>query len=122
MASSTSPGWSRPSAGPRGTTSWTTSSPVPLGKRRRTPASVSALSPSLRSSSKACCRNTTWSVPRGTGLPARTCSRTRTTRSRGRKKLEEALRLPPAFSARARPLMSTTGEPDEPPEVLDAAW
>ena len=33
-----------------------------------------------------------------------------------------AAELPPAFSASTRPSMSMTGEPDEPPDVLDAAW
>ena len=30
--------------------------------------------------------------------------------------------LPPAFSATTLPRMSMTGEPDDPPEVPDAAW
>ena len=46
----------------------------------------------------------------------------RTTRFNGRKKLDAALLLAPAFRAITLPLISNTGEPDEPPEVLDAAW
>ena len=43
------------------------------------------------------------------------------TRSSGRKKLDAACEFAPAFSATTRPSMSTTGEPDEPPDVPDAA-
>ncbi len=44
------------------------------------------------------------------------------TRSSGRKKLEAACVLAPAFRATTRPSMSMTGDPEDPPEVPEAAW
>ena len=42
-------------------------------------------------------------------------------RSSGRKKLLAAELLAPAFSATTSPSMLTTGDPEEPPDVPDAA-
>ena len=108
-------------AGDSGITCSTTSSPVWFGYAARTRASVSRMRPSRRSSAKGLCSNSVSSVPRGTGwllwiLVSATC-----TRSSGRKKLDAACVLAPALRATTRPSMSTTGEPDDPPDVPDAA-
>ena len=62
------------------------------------------------------------SVPRLTGSPLRMHRSARTTRWSGRKKLDAAWLRLPALRATTSPRMLTTGEPEEPPEVLDAAW
>jgi hypothetical protein len=68
------------------------------------------------------CTKVASNVPRVTGSPARIRSSARVTRPSGRKKLEADWTLAPAFSATTRPWMSMTGEPEEPPEVPEAAW
>ena len=69
----------------------------------------------------ACARIPSRSVPRGTGCLLGSSRAPPATRSSGRKKLDAACVFAPAFSATTRPSMSTTGEPDEPPDVPDAA-
>eukprot|EP00967_Tisochrysis_lutea_P001393 scaffold1841_cov35-Tisochrysis_lutea.AAC.6 len=89
--------------------------PVSRGSARRTAASVSRLNPSRPSSPKARWTSTVPMVPRGTverpgRIPARRAfckrRRARTGRSKGR--------------ATACPVELITGEPDDPPEVLEA--
>ena len=60
-------------------------------------------------------------MPRLTESPACSSLRLRSTRSRGRKKLDAAFDAPPAFRATTSPRMSITGDPEEPPDVPDAA-
>ena len=92
-----------------------------LRERRAHPRLRRGSSPSRRSSSYGVYLNTVSKVPRGTAFPASIpFERTRYRRQR-QVELEAAPVAPPAFSATTRPWMSITGEPDEPPEVPEAA-